>query len=562
MRLKSNNPIPPLELRQTKHDVGHAENFSVVDFAFRKTSTIDAELRVVSPHAYFYVERGLNVSQRALESSAAELEERIVPAVFNYVNPSWAPGAGLDTRLTIVHARVVGVAGYVTALDLLPKAVYPYSNERSTVYMSIFSATPGTERYYAVLAHEVQHLAQMQANPNQETWVQEGSSELFSELAGYSVNLQGGFLANPDIHLVNWDSQPEHTARHYGAAYMFMRYLGAQVGYERLPILFALPQTGMAGVDALSDRLNDPRSAAEMLRDWTVTNAFEASHDPRFKYEAPLPGRVLLPAQAIADAPQANTMAQYSGSYTSIASANAARTLLFDGVTVVPLVETTAPSGARFWWSNRGDHIASTLTRSFDLTKVDTATMKFRLWYDIEEQFDFGYAAASRDGGQTWETLGGRHTTEDNSLGQSFGHGYTGRSGKSGVWVDEVIDLTAYARGSVLLRFIYVTDEGISHPGLAIDDISIPEIGFHDGAEKDGGWIAEGFSRSDNRVPQRFFLTLVFTDNGEVRDVPLDAGNNGAVSLPPGRPAVLVVTAMAPLTSIRAGYTYELRSGQ
>ncbi len=109
---------------------------------------------------------------------------------------------------------------------------------------------------------------------------------------------------------------------------------------------------------------------------------------------------------------------------------------------------------------------------------------------------------------------------------------------------------------------MYVTDEGINHPGLLIDDISVPEIGFTDDAESDGGWVPKGFNRSDNRAEQRFFLTLVFPDTGDIRGVPLDANNDGAVAVPASRPAIFIVTALAPLTSVRAEYTYELRRGQ
>src|SRR5947209_18084687 len=42
----------------------------------------------------------------------------------------------------------------------------------------------------------------------------------------------------------------------------------------------------------------------------------------------------------------------------------------------------------------------------------------------------------------------------------------------------------------------YVTDAALDFDGFAVDDIAIPEIGFTDDAEQDGGWTANGFLRS------------------------------------------------------------------
>ena len=41
------------------------------------------------------------------------------------------------------------------------------------------------------------------------------------------------------------------------------------------------------------------------------------------------------------------------------------------------LLPVTPRSGEACWWSNDGDGIDTTLTRRFDLTGVDTATLRF-----------------------------------------------------------------------------------------------------------------------------------------------------------------------------------------
>ena len=56
------------------------------------------------------------------------------------------------------------------------------------------------------------------------------------------------------------------------------------------------------------------------------------------------------------------------------------------------------------------------------------------------------------------------------------------------------MDLSEYAGAdgeSVLVRFEYITDEGVNLDGIVIDDIAVPELGFADDAETDGDWTGE-----------------------------------------------------------------------
>lgn len=535
-----------------------------MDLTFKRVFLIKATLRVVSPNAYFYVEEGLTVSQQELEASATEFEARIVPAVRRYVNPAWQPGAGIDTRVTVLHAMVAGAAGYMTSLDLLPKSVYPNSNERPVVYMSLLSNMPGTPGYYQVLTHEAQHLAQQQSSPYQDTWIQEGMSELVSELAGYKAGSGAGFLDAPDTSLVNWDVPDPNQARHYGAAYLFLKYVGGQIGYETLlPVLASGKATGMDAMGEALANAGDPRSPEEALRDWTIANAVggAAGVDQRYAYPAPGPGTVRVQLAPEAEGGRAGDVSQYAAGYVELRPSSQARTITFQGAVTTPLLPTTPPSGERFWWSNRGDHVASTMTRQFALHRVEKASLRFKIWHDLEEQFDFAFVLASKDGGETWDILSGRHTTTKNDMGKNFGPAYTGTSGKAPTWEDEEMDLSPYAGGRMLVRFLYVSDEGVNNAGLALDDITIPEIGFQDDAETgSGGWVMDGFVRTLNAVPQRFFVTVIDREASAVEEVHLDAFNRGAVGVPAGRTTVLAVTAMAPATSVRAAYQYTVEA--
>jgi hypothetical protein len=182
--------------------------------------------------------------------------------------------------------------------------------------------------------------------------------------------------------------------------------------------------------------------------------------------------------------------------------------------------------------------------------------------------FDYAYVAASTDAGITWAPLKGRYTTTDNPNGTSFGHGWTGSSGGGDApkWVEESVDLTPYAGKRMMVRFEYVTDEGYNRPGLAIDDLRIPEIGYADDAEADNGWGAAGFVRIGSKMPQQWHVVVIEKGRpNRVIEIAVGADGRGSVDIPgfgPGkavREAVVLVAPLAPKTTEPARYTLTVK---
>ena len=133
----------------------------------------------------------------------------------------------------------------------------------------------------------------------------------------------------------------------------------------------------------------------------------------------------------------------------------------------------------------------------------------------------------------------------------AYGAGY---SGNSGGWVQEEVDLSAYAGKKVLLRFEYVTDDATSLTGLAVDNIEIPELGFRDGAESEAGWTSEGFKRIERPLSQQFIVQVI---RGEtVERVALDAANRGSVRLDGSE--TIAVSGATEGTAEVAPYTWSL----
>ena len=117
------------------------------------------------------------------------------------------------------------------------------------------------------------------------------------------------------------------------------------------------------------------------------------------------------------------------------------------------------------------------------------------------------------------------------------------------------------------MRFEYVTDDGYNVQGLAIDDISIPELGYKDDAESDTGWQANGFVRVDNKLPQDWYLAVVrFGDNGaDVKPVPVSPSGDASFDIDglgasgPYNKATLVIMGLTPHTIQHPTYDLSVR---
>ena len=257
------------------------------------------------------------------------------------------------------------------------------------------------------------------------------------------------------------------------------------------------------------------------------------------------------------------TTPQFAAHYVEFTPPSGVATVIFTGTTQTQLVANQPHSGDRQWWSNRGDLMDSTLTRSLDLSGLVSATLTFWTWYDIEEAWDYAYVAVSSDGGRTWATLPTLHTTTTNPVGSNLGNGYTGRSGggKAAQWIPDRANLTAYAGKKVLLRFEYVTDDAVNNPGFCVDDIAIPELGFADDVEQSAGWEAQGFVLSSNNIPQSYILRLItFGQENSVRAVPVDKHGRATITVSGVTRAILAIAGSTPITTVPTSFQYELRA--
>jgi len=563
----------PLEAR-----VGEVRSFYVTDLSTNEQFEVQAELRYAGPVALMYVEQGLPYNQADLEAAARAFEQEIYPRTREIFGSEVQPGVDGDRRITILNASDPSgqVLGYFSAQDLLPRQVNRFSNEREMFFMNLQLLSFADEEYLEVLAHEFQHMIHQNEQPGSPTWFNEGASQLAEDLNGYfGDGFTPFYLFEPDVQLTAWSSGLGQSGAHYGAAHLFMRYVYAQYAGEDqlLPLIRADAGNDPRAFVALAARRRpDIVSFGGLVADWAVANLIDdpAVGDGRYTYAT---GHELPPLLPFTVQPmlartglQKDTVAQFGVDYYALPEG--AREVRFRGASSVGIAGE--PARGVSWWSGRSDDSYATLTRAFDLSGLKRATLRFATWYEIENDYDYAFVSVSTDGGQTWETLPGALTTTNDPQGMNYGHGITGVSGAPGakledgargVWVEETIDLTPYAGRPILLRFWQINDQGFNAPGMLIDDIRVPELGYADDVEHgDGGWHAEGFVRTDGALPQRWELRLVRSANGRttVEALPVDASGAARANLAPGERGVLVILAATPHTTERAAYELDI----
>jgi immune inhibitor A len=173
--------------------------------------------------------------------------------------------------------------------------------------------------------------------------------------------------------------------------------------------------------------------------------------------------------------------------------------------------------GDYYWWGGKRDQMNSKMTSvaSIDLTGTTAPQLSFDLVYDIEDQWDYMWVQASKDGGSTWDTItntnqvcthnvdwiGGLNGFPDDLCAAGI-YGFTSYNAS---WPDpetEVFDLSKYIGEHILVRLWYMTDWGTTYTGTFVDNVVVSDGAttlFSDDAEAgDANWTyAPDWARSN-----------------------------------------------------------------
>lgn len=552
LRLEGKRDIPAtLEPPAAPFEVGARKSFWLSNSDNNENFQVQAVLRYATPHAYFWIQDGVDFNQRELRDLAETFEERIYPTNREFFGTEWTPGVDGDVHLYILYASGIGsgVAGYFSSNDSYHPQLEEFSNGHEMFVFNADTVALDESFTYGVLAHEFQHMIHWYRDRNEDLWLNEGMADLAMFLNGYDI---GGhdylYVSDPDLQLNDWPNDQNLTTPHYGASFLFTNYFLSRFGDAATQALVNQDANGLESIDLVLAQLGiqDPLTgqaitADDVFADWVITSYLQDPQvgDGRFIYtdypDAPAP-EATEELRSCDSRVNTRQVSQYGVDYIRLRCRGDV-TLHFEGSVQVGVLATNARSGDYAFWSNKGEESDMTLTRSFDFSQHSgPLTLTYWTWYDLETDFDYAYLLASTDG-QTWEMLQPPSGTASDPTGANYGWGYNSVSGASSsgapAWIEERVDLSRFAGQQVQLRFEYITDAAVNGEGLLVDDVAIPEIGyFSDFEQDDGGWESAGFVRIQNLLPQTYRLSLILKDGStQVEYVPLSSDNSAQVKL-------------------------------
>ena len=579
-RLQGKDGIPStLAAPSNPYTVGAQQSFWISNVDTDENTQISATLRYVTPHVYFWIEDGVYFNSKDLKNLADTFENKIYPTDREFFGSEWTPGVDGDPHLYILYAKGLGssIAGYFSSTDEYTPEAHKYSNSHEMFMLSADNVELYDPFAYGVLAHEFQHMIHWYRDRNEETWMNEGFSDLAMFLNGYDVGgMDTVYVQDPDIQLTDWPDASGDSRPHYGASFLFLTYFLDRFGENATKTLVSEPANGMVSIDqvlassnAVDPETGNPITADDVFADWVDASYLQNGNigDGRYTYhnypKAPKPSAT----ERVFSCPTNNEsrdVHQYGVDYIRI-TCSGDYTLHFEGSTQVNLLPADPHSGTFAFWSNQGDESDMTLTRTFDFSNTSgPLSLNYWTWYDVEKGYDYVYLEASTDG-QHWQILKTPSGTSEDPSGNSYGWAYNGKSGagSSATWIRENVDISQFAGQQVELRFEYVTDAAVNGDGFLLDDVSIPQIGYSTDFETDsGGWKGDGFVRVQNNLPQDFQLSLISEGSSitvshyalsgrNTLDIPLHIGGDV-------KEAVLVVSGTTRFTRQKADYQFSI----
>jgi hypothetical protein len=181
---------------------------------------------------------------------------------------------------------------------------------------------------------------------------------------------------------------------------------------------------------------------------------------------------------------------------------------------VYDIAEPYTHSGTRYWHSDGTLNSWLRLNRTFGVP-VTGATLNFWSYYEIEQNWDYGYVEVHDLDNGEWYTLPGLATVstlpypeENPNCPPQFeptAYHDAGRwnafTGFSNIIYKEEMSLASFAGHTIELYFTYWTDRYALELGWIVDDIEMPEIGFFDDVESGlNGWTVSGGWNIDTQI--------------------------------------------------------------
>lgn len=395
--------------------------------------------------------------------------------------------------------------------------------------------------YEGVFAHEFEHLIHFDQDPDEPSWVDEGLADLAGFLCGYGhsqSHLAYYMVYHPIVALTFWGGGLED----YGASYLFQLYLYEKFGGEAF--ISALVQEQANGIEGIENTLaafHYPVTFDQIFDSWTIANYLDDLETPLgfggyetldipsddtwgYSIEYALENIWWGPPDTEPYSVSSDWLfgiepQPYTAHYFRFN--NPRNALLFmDGD---DFAGTTAYSGSYEWYSDAEAWAWRSFHQTFDIP-AGGATLEFMTFYEIEDDWDYGYVEVYDQNTGEWFTLDAPGTVNYVAHAQDNPNTPAGRepadyeaagrwhafTGASGGWVPVSMDLTPFAGHTIDLYFRSWQDGAFTLQMMYVDDISIPELGFFDDVEAgEDGWTADGWYVTDGILDNGFSVTAI-----------------------------------------------------
>lgn len=412
--------------------------------------------------------------------------------------------------------------------------------------------------YEGTFAHEFEHLIHFDQDPDEPSWVDEGLADLAGFLCGYghsSGHLAYYMVYHAMVPLTFWGGGLED----YGASYLFQLYLYEQFGgAEFISALVREQANGIEGIENTLDAFGFDSNFNQIFDDWTIANYFDDTRKAGGKYgyetldigsEDTWGYSIEYALNSIwwgepAEAPFAVPSNWFFGIEPQPYTAHYFRFTNRKSADVSAdgddFAGTTAYSGTYQWYSDAEAWAWRSFYQTFAIP-AGGATLNFHTNFDIEGDWDYGYVEVYDHYTGEWYTLDAIGTVDyishpqDNpntpddrepTAYEAAGrwHAFTGTSGG---WIPVSMDLTPFAGRTIDIYFTTWQDGAFTLQMMYVDDISIVEIGFDDGAEAgEGDWTTTGWYVTDGIIDNGLAVSTIDTKWVPTARYPEPAGNN------------------------------------
>ncbi len=269
--------------------LNQSEDFFVSkQYDSKKRKKVNAELKLISEKAYFYIEKewyqDLNRTEKLeigdiLQDLGKEFDNRIYPIITNKFGSEWKPGIDNDNRITILfHQLDKNSAGYFRENDEYEKIRVTDSNMREMFYLDTEYLDKKTIKSY--VAHELIHLITFNQKTNkrgikEEVWLNEARAEYAPTLMEYDEDYENSNLQNRVKDFINFPSDSltrwEGKSSDYGALSLFTQYLVGHYGEEILVDSLKSSEVGIFSINLALKENGYEKRFSEIFTDWTIT---------------------------------------------------------------------------------------------------------------------------------------------------------------------------------------------------------------------------------------------------------------------------------------------------